>query len=543
MISKSIQSMPLSLDQKDVLRKTAQTDFDRRVSQHIRNQRGQFQTPSPLALAMLRLAKRFFSDESVRFLDPALGTGVFFYSLLKVFDEDLISSAVGFELDPELASTASDLWSAAGLTVNAADFTAATPSLESEKPNLIVCNPPYVRHHHLKGEMKLRLKHSAEQEGFAVSGLAGLYTYFLLLAHRWLREGGNAIWIVPAEFLDVNYGTTIRGYLANDVTTHLIHRFAPEELQFDDALVTSVIISFTKTPPKANHNIMFSSGCDLEAPSKTNHFPIHQLDPQKKWGRLFHSSAIPQETRGKSSLSDFFFVKRGIATGANSFFVLDKAKAEELGLPNEFLRPILPGHRHIRGSVIEADSKGLPKDLPQLVLLDCPLPESELAARFPRLHNYLLTGEERVANRYLPRCRTPWYKQEQRPPAPILCSYMSRRKSNGKVFRFFRNYSQATALNVYLLLYPKPLLAAAMLGNLGLLDEIFEYLQSAPDVEEVGRVYGGGLSKMEPRELGNLALPDNVVAAMKLATSSSPLNGNNHLSTDTAYTPLLWSAE
>src|SRR5437867_676072 len=40
--------------------------------------------------------------------------------------------------------------------------------------------------------------------GYRMSGLAGLYCYFLILAHRWLSRNGVGVWIVPAEFLDVN---------------------------------------------------------------------------------------------------------------------------------------------------------------------------------------------------------------------------------------------------------------------------------------------------------------------------------------------------
>ncbi|HEY0050271.1 MAG TPA: hypothetical protein VGB68_13335, partial [Pyrinomonadaceae bacterium] len=46
--------------------------------------------------------------------------------------------------------------------------------------------------------------------------------------------------------------------------------------------------------------------------------------------------------------------------------------------------------------------------------------------------------------------------QENRPPAPILCTYMGRNnKSTGKPFRFILNRSNATAANGFLMIYPK----------------------------------------------------------------------------------------
>ena len=76
-----------------------------------------------------------------------------------------------------------------------------------------------------------------------------LYGYFLLLAHRWLAPGGVGVWVVPAEFLDVNYGQALKDYLATRVTLHRLHRFDPEDVQFADALVSSVVVALINVPP------------------------------------------------------------------------------------------------------------------------------------------------------------------------------------------------------------------------------------------------------------------------------------------------------
>jgi len=83
-------------------------------------------------------------------------------------------------------------------------------------------------------------------------------------------------------------------------------------------------------------------------------------------------------------------------------------------------------------------------------------------------------------------------------------------KKNGRPFRFIRNESQATAANVYLLLYPKPALARALATDKSLARKIWIWLNSikAEELLGHGRVYGGGLHKLEPKELANVPADD-----------------------------------
>ena len=86
--------------------------------------------------------------------------------------------------------------------------------------------------------------------GISVSGLAGLHCYFLCLAHEWMADDGLAAWLIPGEFMDVNYGRVVKEYLLNNVTLLKIHRFDPQDVQFDDALVTSTVVWFRNRLPR-----------------------------------------------------------------------------------------------------------------------------------------------------------------------------------------------------------------------------------------------------------------------------------------------------
>ena len=118
--------------------------------------------------------------------------------------------------------------------------------------NLILTNPPYVRHHHLDRDDKERLKALvADRFRLDISGLAGLYAHFLLLCDAWMAPGGLAIWLIPSEFMDVNYGSAVKSYLTEHVKLLHIHRYCPSDVQFCDALVTSAIVVFEKSAAAA----------------------------------------------------------------------------------------------------------------------------------------------------------------------------------------------------------------------------------------------------------------------------------------------------
>lgn len=491
----------------ELRRLAEQRRLDDGKSQAERNRLGQFATPPDLARAMARLALAHWpKGRRIRFLDPGVGTGAFYAALRAEASSRQLGSAAGIEIDPAVASAANRLWGADGLDVRRGDFTRLPAPSESEQANLILANPPYVRHHHIAPADKPRLQTRVAHElGLRISGLAGLYCYFLLLADRWMADEGLAAWIIPSEFFDVNYGRVLRQYLAQRVTLLRVHRFDPSEVQFEDALVSSVILLFRKAPPSRGVHVEFSVGGSLDKPSRTRKVPIQALASSDRWtaflnGHERHLTSGPR-------LGDFFLIKRGIATGANDFFILPRTKASGLGLPERFLRPILPSPRFLTETVVEAERDGYPRLPEQLVLLDCSLPEAEIRKRWPALSKYLEGGAESgLLSRYLVSKRQPWYAQEQRPPAPFLCTYMGRGAGVTKPFRFIWNKSQATAPNVYLVLYPRGALKEVLHAHPELAEQVFTFLNSigADMLRSGGRVYGGALHKVEPKELANL---------------------------------------
>ena len=79
---------------------------------------------------------------------------------------------------------------------------------------------------------------------------------------------------------------------------------------------------------------------------------------------------------------------------------------------------------------------------------------------------------------------------------------MGRSETSNRLFRFILNTSNAITTNVYLLLYPKPQYAHCIKDE-NMLEEIWQELNAIPTetLSRNGRFYGGGLRKMEPKEL------------------------------------------
>lgn len=494
--------------------------LDAQKSQAERNRLGQFATPPQLAAEIVDASLLYLDKLDIRFLDPAFGTGPFYSALLRSdqIANRRLQAAHGFEIDPHYAVSATQLWANTPLVLHTEDFTRATPpGNDASKYNLLICNPPYVRHHHLSQAEKLRLQRMVEASTqFKLNGLSGLYCYFMLLATAWMSPAGLACWLVPAEFMDVNYGKTVRRYLATKVNLLRIHRFNAEASQFDDALVSSAVVWLRNEPPSPQEKVEFTFGGTVAQPQTTIHIDRHLLGEVDKWNAALcnangrPATALHRPDRPQLRLGDLFHIKRGLATGDNNFFIMSVKQAEELGIAHNFLKPVLPSPRFLHTDIIGADADGFPKLPNPLALLNCSLPEAEIEAEHPQLWQYLQTGVQRnVHKTYLCSHRSPWYSQERREPAPLLCTYMGRVSSRrSSPFRFILNSSVAIAANTYLMLYPTSRLAALGEQLAEALPVIWQELNavSAASLVDEGRAYGGGLHKLEPSELANLSL-------------------------------------
>lgn len=130
---------------------------------------------------------------------------------------------------------------------------------------------------------------------------------------------------------------------------------------------------------------------------------------------------------------------------------------------------------------------------------------------------YLLVGEEAGLNtRPLISQRRPWYKMEKRRVPPILFAYLGRRNA-----RFIRNFAGVMPLTGFLCLYPR----REDNDFIALLWKILQHPETVANLNLVGKSYGDGAIKVEPRALEKLPIPSSVVseAGLEAPARSSQL--------------------
>ena len=250
------------MKERELKRKSIQDALDEQKSQKERNVMGQFSTPYLLAQDIMRYMRTLIGKDDVSLIEPAIGMGVFYSAFIDAFSAG--GRALGFEIDPHYFKPASEFWKGTKLEMRCADFLAQKAD---EQFDMLVANPPYIRHHYIETQTKKRLQHEVmSQTGIKISGLAGLYCYFMMLSAQWLKDGGLSCWLVPSEFMDVNYGVAVKRYLLQNVELLHIHRFKADDLQFADALVSSCIVVFRKSVPPSCHEVKFTIGGTINNP-------------------------------------------------------------------------------------------------------------------------------------------------------------------------------------------------------------------------------------------------------------------------------------
>ena len=443
----------------------------------------QFFTPLPIAEFMVNW---IFKDNNVKtLLEPAFGLGIFSRLAL---DKNKNIKIKGFDVDKTIYSKASDNFQNSNVDLYLEDY---LYNDWNNKYDAIICNPPYLKFHDYKNletltEIKKKL-------GVNLSGFTNIYTLFLLKSIYQLNQNGKMAYIVPSEFLNSNYGKNIKKYLLKSQLLKEIIIFDFKENIFDKAITTSAILFLEKTQSNTLNftnidNIFQLNNFDNV---KKKSYSYANIDYNIKWKKYYqkqnslkYKNLIPFNSVAK--------VKRGIATGANEYFVFNIEKAKKYNIDIKYLLPCITASKDILLPIFtNNDFNNLIKKNKNVFLFNGVNKQNN------HIKDYVRYGEEQnIHQRHLTSKRKPWYKIENRLPAPILVGVFNR-----KGLKFIRNEANITTLTTFHCIY----LTENLFQNIDI-DLLFAYLltDTAKEIfNDDSREYGNGLKKFEPNDLNN----------------------------------------
>jgi SAM-dependent methyltransferase len=463
--------------------------FTRLRSPAERRPRGATYTPAPIVAAMIGWAREQVTP--VRVVDPGCGSGRFLLAAGRAFPA---AELVGVEIDPLAAQLARANLAAAGLAgrarVEEVDYRALALGAAGG-PTLFAGNPPYVRHHAIAPRWKAWLTRRAAARGIAASQLAGLHVHFLLATAELARPGDAGIFITAAEWLDVNYGRLARALLAGPLGMVRLDLLDPALRAFPDAQATAAIAAFEVGTAEGAVRLRRVRSLARIAPLAGGRaIDRARLATEPRWSSLADSA--PRRGRphgpGTIELGELCRVHRGQVTGANRIWI---ARDDTPALPARLLVPAVTRARELFAAGPELASRAALRRV-----VDLPADLDELGAEERARVDRFLTWARRAGADlpYVARHRSPWWSVRLFPPAPILVTYMARRPP-----AFVRNRAAARHLNIAHGVYPREPMSTSAL------DSLAAALRAAAH-GAAGRVYAGGLMKLEPREIERMRI-------------------------------------
>lgn len=471
--------------------------------------KGQFWTPDWIADAMVAYV---LSDGASVIFDPAVGEGAFLHAARRLA-QGLGRQVMlrGTELDGQLIEhkLPADFSTSELAGISRRDFVLDPPR---EQFNAIVANPPYIRHHRLSGQCKKELRTFVQSFlDCKIDGRAGLHIYFLLRALQLLKPNGRLSFIVPSDTFEGVFAPALWGWIAKRYQIESVVTFAPQATPFPGVDTNAVIVCIKNVLPGPNYHWAQCSQADTQDLTKwlggeacvSGHASL-RIERRNIGEWVGRGLSREQRTVAEDCicLGDLVRVMRGVATGANEFFFLTRKQARELHIPEDFLRLAVGRTRDVETAELTAESmialgsKGRP------TLLFCP--DGRALHEFPEaMQAYLKQGDTLgYSARSLIATRRPWYKMESRIPPPFLFAYLGRRN-----VRFIRNSVGAIPLTGFLCIYPKNPAS----GNMEKLWQLFKHPEILDGLASVGKSYGGGAIKVEPRSLERLPIPKRLL--------------------------------
>ena len=468
----------------------------------LRKARGAFFTPEEITRFVTRWALRSAAD---RVLEPSAGDAAFLVAAVDRLrdlagDSSVVPVVEAVEIHGQSVRAAEARVASTGgrAEIREADFFTVDPHPSYDA---VVGNPPYIRYQGFTGEQRSRAQRAALRGGVSLNGLASSWAAFTIHSSLFLKAGGRLGLVLPAELLTVNYAAPVRRYLFDHFRSVDLVMF--DEQVFPNAEADALLLLADGYRQGPTDQAVIRSA--RNAAALTTLAPGQSwtpTDPSAKWtiGLVDPDASfalqVLRDQESLTTLKAWGDTSLGMVTGNNTYFTMSPQRARDLGLGrSELLRISPPGSSHLRGLAMtrqKLDALGQAGRATWMFYPD-DQPSSAAAAY---IKDGLRTG---VHEAYKCRVRQTWYKVPLLPPSDLLLTCM-----NADTPRLVTNSAHARHLNSVHGVRLKPevrdigneLLSLASLNSATLLS-----------AELVGRAYGGGVLKIEPREADVWAMP------------------------------------
>jgi adenine-specific DNA-methyltransferase len=465
--------------------------------------RGAFFTPGPLSSFLASWAIRSRNDTV---LEPSCGDAAFLIpaaarlSALGASKQQVRHQLHGLDIHEPSVTSANEILKASGFaaSISSGDFFDRTPA---PKYDAVIGNPPFVRYQTFVGAARAKGLRAALASGVRLTSLASSWAAFTVHASEFLSDDGRLALVLPAELLSVNYASEVRRYLLGRFAHLSLVLF--ENLVFPGVL-EDVVLLLAEGRGSATHFRVYqtrdaASLATLDMSSRLGFSPV----ANEKWTpALIPADALDayrEITTGEtfSKLLDWGETSLGSVTGNNNFFTLTTTEVSRLGLRDgELTRISPPGARHLRGLTFSKKAwEELARDGARCFLF---APEHLRPTKAAK--TYIAEGEKAgVHLAYKCQVRSPWWKVPQNQPPDLLFTYMNHdrpRLTTNEAGAVILNSLYGVTLKAGKKAVGKSNLPIACLNTVTLLGS-----------EIVGRAYGGGLLKHEPKEADLLPVP------------------------------------
>ena len=381
------------------------------VEESSKNKYGQYFTPEIIADFMINLAD---INSTSKILEPSSGQGIFIGQLIK----QGFKKVTGYELDEHLISKN---------TNNVINKSFVTAKI-TEKYNLIIGNPPYIRWKNLEQELKdeLVVNHLWNTH---FNSLCDYSYIFILKSIELLEEGGQLIFITPEYWLNTTHSKNLRNYLMKNGYFEEIYHFNETPI-FDKVTVSTIIFKFIKSKKKkkfisltkyyANRKLTSTILDNLQYKRKTEFaefLKITQFKENENW--LLTSKKIKEEmtlfenkcyVNSKKSV-DLFTTKSNYLTIGE---ICDIGNGLVSGLDKAFqLNGEILNENEKRNSINVVKAKHLKPfyhtEITRYIFINDIEKENIVRTDYPNYYNKLVKYKDRLEKRYQYNRKIPYW--------------------------------------------------------------------------------------------------------------------------------------